>query len=230
MMDIFALNPTGYAGIFSCFVTVMLSTTRALALAKPLYDIKEYLVRRAFFIFTTFLFLLLVVKDIVAYYQFLNGYSDDINSRIATTAIAGTELFIITSIITVVIFSSIVSVKALWEENSALNGQRNNYENNRSASKMIVTLSITFMIFNGYWFLWWIGIWIYDYYNETDSLAYNAIIVHHNLMMLSINSCANPIVYLVKNSGLHDYTKRGVLRFMRFVTGKLRSCIDEKFV
>ena len=71
MPDMFALNPTGYAGIFSCFVTMMLSTTRALALAKPLYDIKVHFVRRAFIIFTTFLFLLLVIKDIVAYYQFL---------------------------------------------------------------------------------------------------------------------------------------------------------------
>ena len=138
---------------------------------------------------------------------------------------------IITSIIIVVIISSIISVKALREENSALNAQRNNNENNnentRSAAKMIVTLSITFMIFNGYWFLLWIGIWIYDHYNKTESLAYNAIIIHHHLFMITLNSCANPIVYLMKNSGLHDYTKRGLLRLMRFVTGKIRSCIKE---
>ena len=150
MLDMFALNPTGYAGIFSCFVTMMLSTTRALALAKPLYVIKKHLVRRAFFTFTALLILLLAVKDTVVYYHYqFRGFSENSNIRIATTAIVVTELFIIISIVVVVIISSIVSVKALRKENSALNGQRNNNGNNRSASKMIVTLSITFIIQGG---------------------------------------------------------------------------------
>ena len=218
ILDLSVVNPSAYTGIFSCFVTMMLSTTRAIALAKPLYIIKEHLVRKAFLTFTSLLFLLLVTKSYLVYHQYQNITQNQYH-KVASQALAAAELFIVVAIVITVIISSVVSVRVLKKAKSALNGQKNNRGNNRSAAIMIVILSITFIIFNATWSLMWMGLWIYISYKPRN-FALLVIITFQNLVLVTLNSCANPLVYLVKNSGLHDYTKKNLLRLTKFVVGK----------
>ena len=217
LLDLSVVNPSAYTGIFSCFVTMMLSTTRAIALAKPLYIVKEHLVRKAFLAFTTLLFLLLVTKSLLVYHQYQTIPQNQYH-KTASRALAATEFFIVIAIVIVVIISSVVSVRALKKANSALNGQKNNSGNSRSAAIMIVTLSITFIIFNATWCFMWMGMWIYISYKPRN-FPLLVIITFQNLVLVTLNSCANPIVYLVKNSRLHDYTKKNLLRLMKLVIG-----------
>lgn len=218
ILDLLVVIPTAYTAYFSCFVTMMLSITRALALAKPLYVINEQLVKRAFLTFTLLLFLLLVVKCLFIYHQY-DEFHLHFNRETADKVLAATELSIITTIVVVVILSCVVSVKALKNANSSMNGQKNTNGNGMNAAKMIVALSITFIIFNGTWCFMWVVLWIYITY-ITKNFAILVIIIFQTLVMVTLNSCANPIVYLVRNSGLHEYAKRNVLNFKRFVVGK----------
>ena len=214
-----------YLALFSCFTTVMLSVTRTLALVKPLYVIRKKIVYIAFGICSLLLLIPIVIKCTVLN-ALINYAGSDIfacDDRIKqlhhiSTATGIAELGTILIIVTIVGMSTAMSVKTL-RTNTISTRQAANNENSRKATIMILTLSIIFVISNGAWGLIWAiitALYPESCSDEATSTMTATIAQVLNYFWIALNSTANPIVYMTRNSALNDYTKTHLTRLRRF--------------
>jgi hypothetical protein len=122
-------------------------------------------------------------------------------------------------VIIVGIFSDI-SVKTLRASTVVPSNQKIRMKNNRKAAILIVTLCIVFMICNGAWCIMWTVLTIVT--PSGNSMTEYAIAIRLSatllsISMIAINSSVNPIIYIVRNSALNEYTKTHLMRLWRLI-------------
>ena len=215
--------------LLSCFITTVLSVSRAVVLTKPLYIIKKKYVKLSHCINAIFLLIFLGCKiatyciDIKLSETLETGRSPIMN--IIFTILTLAELLYVMITVMIVGVSSVVVARSLRKPpdipSQAQQADRPIREANRKATVMILTLSVFFFIYNSTWCLIW-AICTIIYRKQFDNLDdQNQLLVmisfFSNLFMIAINSSTNPVVYILRNSGLNQFTKtfsRGVWRFV----------------
>ena len=214
-----------YLALLSCCITVMLSVTRTLALVKPLYVIRKKIVFLAFGICSLLLLIPIGTKCTVVilllnYIKTNILVCDDPTNQfyqiIRTTGIVEMSTILIMG--TIVGLSTAISVKTLKTSNEVRTGQAANNKNSRKATIMILTLSILFVMINGTWGL--IGAIFTALYSDrcsNETTMATIIAQMFSFFFFSLNSSANPIVYIMRNSALNDYTKTHLVRLTRFI-------------
>ena len=209
--------PLTYLGLLSCFITVMLSATRTLAIAKPLHTIRKKFVYIAFSIFTCILLMLFGTKC-VGYFHLADQNNSKDRLKEAFEAIGMVEICLVTIMTMVVTISCGISVKTLKNPNEVQSGQTLNDEKSRKAALMIITLSIIFVICNGAWCVMWFVVIAISPQNDTptESDVWIAMIAMFlNSFLITVNSSVNPIVYILRNSALNQYTRKHFLWLRR---------------
>ena len=242
-MTIFANMPAACLAIFSCYVTVVLSATRTISLAKPLFVIRKRWIKIAFSVFMTFLIfffalrcgLSILLNERVIKVINLDNHEKDKDVTIILTSwifdkkvqqiyvpvtiCSMLEMFcIITMVITVGILS-FISVKALKNSDDIRNRQNADNRNSRRAAFMILTLSIIFVICNGIWSIATAALTLnYLFFGDSDKVTIVQILfMVLNLFIFSLNSSVNPFVYIMRNSELHQYAKTLLSELIRFL-------------
>ena len=213
--------------LLSCFITTTLSVIRALVLTRPLYIIKKKYVYLAHGINMVFSLSLITLKATPFY---MSEKQDEENTWGTILFMLSFILFAIQYIyvlisVGVVGISCIIVVKALRRPRDILTQQteRLNNENNRKASVMILTLSVIFVVMNGTWCLFWAictglespGLSSAEL-DFVEALPIFSIFI--SLFLMTLNSCANPLVYMLRNSRLNKYTKSLFRVFWRGLT------------
>ena len=207
----------------------MLSVSRAVVLTKPLYIIKKKYVMLSHCINAIFLLIFLGCKiatyciDIKLSETLEAGRSPIMN--VIFTILTLVEILYVMITVMIVGVSSVVVARSLRKPpdipSQAQQAGRPISEANRKATVMILTLSVFFFIYNSTWCLIW-AICTIIYRKQFDNLDnQNQLLViisfFSNLFMIAINSSTNPVVYILRNSGLNQFTKtfsRGVWRFV----------------
>ena len=240
---VFAGIPATHLAYFSCFATVVLSATRTISLSKPLYVIRKRYIKFAFGVFVVIHSILYTLKCIFMFIlksridndteAGINDYTefslwierDEIIFNFFTVA-AKTEMFCLFTMILVVGTFSFISVRALKKPNIIPCKQNADNKNSRKASTMVLALSIIFLIFNGTWSIIWIYVSL-DHIilsgdpKETQTMLFFSNIVQ--IVILSLNSCANPFVYILRKLELRAYTIELLGAMARFFMGGLRA-------
>jgi hypothetical protein len=204
--------PSYYLALFSGFITLMLSATRSLALAKPLYIIQRKFINWAF---STCISILLVLYGSTIYFS---AHMKQLHQDLKTVGIVE-NCAVGIMVILVGIFSGI-SVKTLRASTVVPSDQKIRMKNNRKAAIMIVTLCIVFMICNGAWCIMWnvLNSVIPSGDLKTEyAVAIDLSVILLNIALIAINSSVNPIVYIMRNSALNEYTKTHLMRLWRLI-------------
>ena len=205
--------------LLSCFITTILSVTRTLVLTKPLYMIRRNCVYLAHCINTIFSLVFIAGKIVLNnIHDQSEGTPDNIPIELYKILYAIQFLYVLV-IVGIVGVSSVIVVTALRRPPVFLElqaGRRNN-ETNRKATVMILTLSIIFVILNGAWCVFWAICTILAYSNIhayfIQILRFFAMFL--SLFLIAINSFANPVVYMLRNSRLKNHTKALFRTFKR---------------
>ena len=222
--------------LLSCFITTMLCVTRSLALSKPLYRIRNKIVYFAHSINMVFLIGLTSTKmasfNMVLKQEGTYSWTNVFFALYATMLLIQNLYVLITTGIVGV--SSVLVARALRKPPEILvqqEGRQNNVAN-RKATVMILTLSIIFVILNGTWCVYWVvSAIIYactedEVKNKADNMMVGIFGTFLNNFVMTINSCANPVVYILRNSRLNDHTKSLLKRIKRFLMLKTENTID----
>ena len=220
----------------SCFLTVLLSATRMVAMVKPLYIIRQKMVWGALIIALIFLFstaigkwitlktisdIMLDVESVVKMIK--DPTSVDMKSWYVNSYFVMAEYFLVGVMVVVVAVCSGVTVRALNSPIVEVNdpGGRPDNSTNRRATVMILILSLFFVLINGTWITLYIGL-MFSYMakpKETDfTLASKEAYFEVNfiyLIMMPANSLINPVIYIVRNTGLNEYARMSVRRVGR---------------
>ena len=216
--------------LLSCFVTTMLSVTRTLALTKPLYLIKNNYVCYAHRLNALFILLGMSIPSInLSLFKKAALHSGRKISPIVHTTVFTCQYSYVLVTVVIVGISSVIVARALRKPPGIPTQQvgGRNRENNRKATVIILALSIIFSICNATWCLFWaivMGIYLS---NTSDTLSVKIQIfgTFLNLFPLTINSCANPVVYLVRNSRLNTYTKSLLRRLKTVLSRKIENLL-----
>ena len=190
--------PYQFLVLVSCFTTVLLSTTRMIALVKPLYIMRQKIVWTAFATSLTFLFCTQIPK----WFTFINLYeiynTDEIISKVIhnpdeaqpyfingsimmSMYIQMAEFLLVGMMVVVVAVNSVLTVRALNSPTVQVegsDGQPDN-SNNRRATVMILLLSLVFVIVNGIWLTSLVVIYVY-LFGEQLQLDGTALIMEVN--------------------------------------------------
>ena len=219
--------PSLHLALFSCFITLILSLTRTIALVKPLWLVRKKLVYWSVGICSIVLFLLCGVHGTVLYFKqqaradnnpYVQKFSNETKRLItgAADALDKLQLILIGLMVIPVGILTVFSLKALRKSKSIKIGQKIQNENSKKASIVILTLSIIFLVCNGAWCLMWLPSLTLNISQKSKQIL-KMITVFLNIFMMSLNSSANPVVYLVRNSGLNRYVKRHMLRLRSYL-------------
>ena len=210
--------------LLSCFITAMLSVTRTLALTKPLYTIKG---RRVFIAHSTnaiFVFGLFSSKVFSIYIlekqEAREAYTWKNDFFVFYMSLYAVEYSYVLTTVVIVALSSLIIVRKLREPPKILTKQagRQNRETSRKATLMILTLMLIFVTINGAWCVFWsICTAVYRSSKNEDTIIMTTFSYFLNVFLITINSCANPVVYMLRNSRLNYYTKSLFTRLTTFI-------------
>ena len=225
LFDIIIIESFLSLSILSCFITTLLSVLRTLVLMKPLYVIRKKHVYLAHCINTIFS-LGFITSKIIAHRQ--NAYDQTEYSQSLNLLIfilCGIQFLYVLMTVGIVGTSSVVAVKALRRSPEILTQQVGgpNNEANRKATIMILTLSIIFVILNCTWCIVWAFCTMHGKPSNTKLVIFAMIF---GLFLMAINSGANPVVYMLKNSRLNTYIKSIFRRLKRYLTWESEDAID----
>ena len=198
----------------SCFITLVLSGTRMLALLHPLWKIQR----------VTVLFLLSIAAALIAgnaLYKYLlyaeifrnPKQSDSENFDNAESVVEMSESAIVGVMIIVVGVFSSVSIARLRFRDRTLLGRNRITQNNRRAAIMILILSCLFILFNSTWIilqqlLLHVGI---DQ-SAQFPLHGRVIGIMITFILMPLNSAVNPLVYMGRNAALNGYMRTSLRR------------------
>ena len=192
----------------------MLSVLRTLVLTKPLYIIRKncvYLAHGLNMIFS----LGLVASKMIVQMDEKQEESDSLN--VLTTILYVIQYLYVLISVGVVGISGVSVVRALRRPSDILthqNGGANN-EANRKATIMILTLLVIFVILNGTWAIVWTMYTVIEQSIDSDELKiFETHVMFIGFLLIAINSCANPVVYMLRNSRLNNYG-RSILRRLK---------------
>ena len=213
--------------LLSCFITTMLSVTRTMVLTKPLCIIRRNCVYLAHGLNTIFSLVFITCK-IVIYHIQNEKRSENYSSVLLNNICHAIQFLYVLVTVGIVGVSSVIVVRALRRplEIQAQQTGRQHNEANRKATVMILTLSIIFVILNGTWCVFWASWTIIEFSNNDRSgvnviLTWRLFAMFLSLFLMTINSFANPVVYMLRNSRLNNHTRsllRRVKQFLTFLT------------
>ena len=213
--QLYGMGPLMSLGLLTCFLTLMLSSTRTLAVVKPFYRIKKRKILLAFVIFLVFLAVFLIIKFVAMYKLGESFYSADFSlENLQGTPLK--QLHILTTtleqaltllMVFVAAILGAISIKILKSEDNELVGQQQ-IDRHKRAAIIIIILSLTSVVCNTFWITCVIFVNI-QFLGETVQQSYDKSYVSLliTLAMITLNSCVNPIVYITKNSALNTYTR-----------------------
>ena len=207
----------------SCFITTMLSVLRKLVLTKPLYIIRKncvYLAHSINMIFS----LGLVASKMIVQMDKKQGECDQSctsdSSKVPTTILYVIQYLYVLISVGLVGISGAIVVRALRRPSDILthqNGGANN-EANRKATIMILTLLVIFVILNGTWAIVWTMYTVIEQSINSDELEmFRTHVMYIGFFLIAINSCANPVVYMLRNSRLNNYGRSILRRLKQFL-------------
>ena len=199
-------------GLLSCSITAILSVTRTLALTKPFHMIQKRSVYLIHCINTLFLLILFCCK--LALYTMEHSKIEKLDEEapgnsIVFYMITQVEYTFVLLTVGIVAVSSVLAVRSLHKPPENLTQQTGQLQH-RQATATILTLSVTFVITNSTWCVFWA---VYTAILKTEGIStidfsiMRMLGLYVTIYMVTINSIANPVIYIVKNSGLNDYTK-----------------------
>ena len=219
----------------SCLVTVLLSSTRMIAMARPLYVIKKKIVCRFFAVSSTLLFILAILKTIFLFQAFqlnkpdefmmqitlnLNEVSKSETNQYMLQALRSFafvqvgEFFILNLMVIAVAICSGITIKVL-KSPIVEPGEVNNDSHNRQATVMVLLLALAFVLINGVWLA------VFGYFFTELLFRFSLELVlgmqFIGVSAMMINSVVNPLIYIARNSGLRQYTKEFLVRFSRSI-------------
>lgn len=224
--------------LLSCFVTTILSVVRTIVLMQPLYIIRTKYIYLTHGINMIFILGLITSKLISCTEQqdqsnqFHANSGENISDTISFILFAINYFYVLITVSIVGISCAIV-VRALGRppEILILQAARPNNETNRKATVMILILSVVFVILNGTWCVFWATCTFIDKSLNSDSPEDQDLVdkmktlaMFVSLFLVTINSCANPLVYLLRNSRLNNHTTSLVRRLKQFLTRKDTNC------
>ena len=247
---VFAGLPATHFAYFSCFATVVLSATRTISISKPLYLIRKRYIKFAFGVFVVIHSILYIFKCIFLFNlksridkdteAGINDYieyslwieRDEFIFNFFTVA-ANTEMFGLIIMVLVVGIFSFMSVRALRNSNQIPGRQNADNKNSRKASILVLTLSIIFLIFNGTWSVIWIYVSLDHVIQSGDPKNMQTMLFFSNIVqivILSLNSCANPFVYILRKSDLRTFTIKLLGTVARLFFEGLRAIATRKMI
>ena len=225
----------------SCFLTVLLSATRMIALLKPLYIIRQKMVWGALIIALPILSSTKIVKW-VAYQAFFDSFVNeemmvkmikDLNSLDIIKELESSKIaallemiwFILVGVMVLVVaVCSALTVRALNSPVVEMVGPGGLPDNstNRRATVMVLLLSLVFIIINGTWIIIYLTV-AFEFLTSEDTkeildmLQDIAVYYTMNLVMMSATSLINPLIYIARNTGLNEYTRSSISRIGRMI-------------
>ena len=213
--------PLTILALFSCFITTILSVSRTLVLFKPLYVVNRLTVYLAYGFFLIFSTILYAIRCALYVHQ---------SSSTFFKFKAVTEFSLIMAMVITVGVSSITAVRILKKPDNVLSAPaRHSKENSRNATTMILILSVIFVITNGISCIFWVYLSTAIYpgivertEEDTENLA-SLFGMFQSIFLIALNSWANPVVYVVKNSALNNYVKTKLRRCKVFLLSGLES-------
>ena len=208
----------------SCFITTMLSVLRTLVLTNPLHIIRKNYVYLSHGINMMFILGLVTSKIIV---QSIDEKQEASNQSYTSDSLSVlTLIFYVLQYMYVLItvgfvgISGVIVVRALRRPPEILTQQNGgaNDEANRKATIMILTLLVIFVILNGTWIIVWTMYTVLEQLLDSVEVEiFEIYAMFIGFFLIAANSCANPVVYMLKNSRLNNYTKSLFRRFKRFL-------------
>ena len=219
---------TGSASHLSCFTTAVLSLVRTLVLKQPLLIIRKLhvcLVHTVSVILILAIFISKISMACLIKPDLQNATETHPNfSQTIFFALNNAEFGFILLTVVIVGVSSVVVAKVLSKPRPQIVAHQAgalNRENNRKATVMILTLPVVFVICNGTWCVFWITSMVnegLETRSDSHSQATHIFGVFFYSFMITINSCANPVVYMIRNSRLNTYTKSLYIKLKGFIT------------
>ena len=231
--QLFGMGPLLSLGLLTCFITLMLSSTRTLAVVKPFYRIKKRKILLASVIFFVFVTAFFIIKFVAMYKLGESFYSAPQNStseyfqgtplaqfHVLTTTL---EQALTLLMVFVAAILSVISITVLKSEDNDIAGQQQ-IDRQRKAVIMIIILSLTSVVCNTFWITCIIYIniqFLGDTFQQNYDKSYVSLLI--TLAMITLNSCVNPIVYITKNSALNTYTKLQIRHIIDYFTDNTNS-------
>ena len=218
--------------LLSCFVTTMLSVLRTIVLTKPLHIIRKPWVYQAHGINAIFSLCLITSKVITNY---MSGQLEEIILEALHPVLFLVQYLYVLITVGIVGISSVIVIRALRRPPDIQTEQVDepNRETNRKATVMILTLSVVFVFLNGSWCVFWAICRVINETSETDGLEnleemLEKFAQFFSLFLMAINSCANPVVYMSRNSRLNNHTKSLVRGLKRSLMMKTENATDDE--
>ena len=238
----------------SCFLTVLVSATRMVAMTKPLYIIRKKRVWASLLITSIFLFGLMIGKWVGLYFM----YDIDVSSKTIKTIAEAlrsrgsvhivdnvhlwkyltyaqiAEFFLVTLMVFVVVIFSGITVKSLSSpivEVMEPGGVNNNVQNRR-ATIMVLLLSLAFVLTNGTWIFAFSRMYI-DFLNRLKVTDRSETMTFVTLAIMLLNSVINPLIYIARNSELRRYTKQlfiNILVGFMLIFSNLRAFLSDLII
>ena len=243
--QLYGMGPLLSLGLLTCFITLMLSSTRTVAVVKPFYRLKKRKIVLAFVIFFIVLAAFFITKFVTMSRLGESLYSSLSNStttplaqlHVATTTL---EQALTLLMVFVAAILSVISIRVLKSGDNEMVAQQQ-IDRHRKAAIMIIILSLASVVCNSIWISCIISINT-QFLGETEKelpdgksegninelsanekhimYAYDKIFISLlvTLIMITLNSCVNPIVYITKNSALNTYTKLHIRHMIDYFT------------
>ena len=232
----FLYVPQNFLVETSCFLTVLLSSTRMVAMARPLYAIKTKIVWGTFAFSSIFLLIVAIFKWIIIYQNYQLDELDELSRKMVMNYmelseiefgkyISGiwgifgntqlAEIGLVTLMVLVVAVCSGVTVKSLNSPNVVVMDSmgRENFLTNKRATITVLLLSLAFVSINGIWLSGFLYFYIdfLSMFSPEKGQAMQFI----TIAAMLINSILNPFIYMARNSELNHYTKQILLEFLQ---------------
>jgi len=242
----------------SCFLTVLLSATRMVALLKPLYIIRQKIVWGALIIALFLLFSTKIVKW-VALQAFFDSFVNEemmvrmikdqssldvkeFESSKIVILLETIDFILVGVMVLVVVVCCALTVRALNSPIVEIVGPGGLPDNstNRRATVMVLLLSLVFIIINGTWITIYLTL-AFEFLaksledtkeildmlqNKERDIAVYTI----NLVMMSVTSLINPLIYIARNTGLNEYTRSSLRRIGRMISNGLQGFGNAEFL
>ena len=242
----------------SCFLTVLLSATRMVALLKPLYIIRQKMVWGAFIIALSLLTSTKIVKW-VALQAFFDSFVNEeimvkmikdpnsldikeLESSKIVTLLETIEFILVGVMVLVVAVCSALTVRALNSPIVEMVGPGGLPDNstNRRATVMVLLLSLVFIIINGTWITIYLTL-AFEFLAKSlegieeilDMLQDKERLIAlytMNLVMMPATSLINPLIYIARNTGLNEYTRSSISRIGRVISNGLQGFGNAEFL
>ena len=207
--------PFQYLVEVSCILTVLLSTSRMVAVVKPLHVISEKVVWATLFLVMVFFIGTVIGK----WYVLFNTEAE--KSLINAAQIELPETIVIGLFVVIVAVCSLITVKSL--KVPAIGEMPNVTQDgsqHRRATVTILILSLAFILINGGWIAALFaanGLLTSEILEEDRSASGDVflVILFITIAIIPINSVVNPLIYIARNKTLNEYAKGIVSQVLR---------------